>query len=874
MKRRYLAGLTFAALGLGPSLACAQEEVLKPFFTEDGTPVRRAEPVQRPPAPAVPVAPATPSATPIPRTTRRVPVAPSATPPATPAAPPRTAPPKATPVPAPEPSDPGGEIRLSPTGTTMSPDQAQLSIADAFFAKKAYTMAAPEYEKYLGLYPEGADRATVLYRLGESYRLNGALNAAKNSYETLLAHFSNGEFIGSAAYRLADLYYEEKNYSGALGMYRRASVRLKDQPKLANSAKFFVGRCLEAVGQKLEARMTYEELVNTTTDNPFQDASRLSLALLLKEANRTADALKHVQALATKAQSPELKAEATVRSGLWLLDLEQPAKAADELRKALEMPEIGKWKEVAQLGLLQVLFDSGKYDEVIERYGTDGKEFTVEIKPQLLTLVAKAQAKLGKSKQALAAFEQVIKEFPTSPHARDAAYERLVVFYQTNDSSLITEIDKFLVANPDAPKRDQVQLMKAETLFKKQDYAAAAPIYELLDSSRSLTPALKGEALFKLAFCQIQTRDFERAVNTYTSFLSSFPTHKSAPTALFQRGVANLRLKATPAALKDFDQLITKHPKAKERETALQQKALVLGQQNDNERMAETFRILLKEYPDTAPAIAAEGNYWIGWVAYENKDYKTAAPALAKARELDKEQYFERASLRVMLSYFYQEEKDAVAREIDIYTKGGGKTQVPEEVLRWLGQTYAKAAAAAEDPEERTRQLEQGAKYMEMLIGREDADPDDFLFYARTQLDLEQFEKAFGPLEKHLETLKDPLDRVQALLLLGEAQVGLKKLDAAQKTADAALTLQPDGVLNARARVLAGDIDVARGDAEKAAKIYESVSVVIDDESVTPGALEKGVGAYRAAGLDNDAKRLLNLLQSRYPEYAQRKKLL
>jgi TolA-binding protein len=338
--------------------------------------------------------------------------------------------------------------------------------------------------------------------------------------------------------------------------------------------------------------------------------------------------------------------------------------------------------------------------------------------------------------------------------------------------------------------------------------------------------------------------------------------------------VANLRLKATPAALKDFDQLITRHPKAKERETALQQKALVLGQQNDNEQMAATFRILLKEYPETAPAIAAEGNYWIGWVAYENKDYKTAAPALAKARELDKEQYFERASLRVMLSYFYQEDKDAVAREIDIYTKGGGKTQVPEEVLRWLGQTYAKAAAATEDPEERTRQLEQAAKYMEMLIGREDADPDDFLFHARTQLDLGEFEKALAPLEKHVETLKDPLDRVQALLLVGEAQVGLKELDAAQKTADSALTLQPDGVLNARARVLAGDIDVARGDAEKAAKIYESVSVVIDDESVTPGALEKAVGAYRAAGLDNDAKRLLNLLQSRYPEYAQRKKLL
>jgi outer membrane protein assembly factor BamD (BamD/ComL family) len=66
---------------------------------------------------------------------------------------------------------------------------------------------------------------------------------------------------------------------------------------------------------------------------------------------------------------------------------------------------------------------------------------------------------------------------------------------------------------------------------------------------------------------------------------------------------------------------------------------------------------------------------------------------------------------------------------------------------------------------------------------------------------------------------------------------------------------------------------MSRNAPEKAAKIFESVSVVIDDESVTPVALELGVEAYRSAGEDADAKRLLNLLQSRYPEYAQRRKL-
>jgi hypothetical protein len=45
---------------------------------------------------------------------------------------------------------------------------------------------------------------------------------------------------------------------------------------------------------------------------------------------------------------------------------------------------------------------------------------------------------------------------------------------------------------------------------------------------------------------------------------------------------------------------------------------------------------------------------------------------------------------------------------------------------------------------------------------------------------------------------------------------------------------------------------------------------VIDEEAVTPRALEKAVAAYQKAGDEAEAKKTLNLLQSRYPEYFQR----
>jgi TolA-binding protein len=89
---------------------------------------------------------------------------------------------------------------------------------------------------------------------------------------------------------------------------------------------------------------------------------------------------------------------------------------------------------------------------------------------------------------------------------------------------------------------------------------------------------------------------------------------------------------------------------------------------------------------------------------------------------------------------------------------------------------------------------------------------------------------------------------------------------------DQALTLQPEGKLNGEGVIAAGDILTAQGQFEQAAKTYASVAALLDDEEVTPRALEKAVEAYRKAGKEAEAKKTLNLLQSRYPEYLQQKR--
>jgi TolA-binding protein len=301
----------------------------------------------------------------------------------------------------------------------------------------------------------------------------------------------------------------------------------------------------------------------------------------------------------------------------------------------------------------------------------------------------------------------------------------------------------------------------------------------------------------------------------------------------------------------------------------------MLGQRSDSAGMIEAFKIYLRDYPNTKGPEWAEANFWIGQASFETRSYKEAIEPLRNAIAGNKEEYFESASMKLMLCPYYLEDKDGCGREIDAYQAGGAKGQVPYEVLHWIGKAYydeGKAAVEASHADLATAKHKAAVKYLGILAAREDVKPEDLRALGRSALALDDFAKAVTPFTSYLAVVKEPAPRAEVLNDRAQALIGLFKYTEAQRDVDEGLKLQPDGEVNAKLRVSAGDIQAAQSKWLEAAKIYENVTAVIDDEAITPRAGEKAVEAYRKAGVDDEAKKLLNRLQSRYPEYFQNKK--
>lgn len=735
----------------------------------------------------------------------------------------------------------------------------QFEIANNYYAKQDYERAAPEYEKYLGLYQEAPNREIALFRLGESYRAMGNLNAAQHSYRTLLARYRNGKFVAPAAYRLGDLHFRAEEYPEAIRMFQLANAR-SDAPDVIAASRFYTARSMEKLGRRIEARGIYEQIAEKEGENPFREASLLALAQLLADTNRREEAVARFKKLAEITQRPDLKAEATVRAALLEIELGENERALKELQEALEMPAIGKWQEVARVGLIRVQYEEGKYEELLQTFtGTDAG-FTDETRPEVLLIAANAHRQLGHEEEARKLYEALMAEYPDSRYADDAKYERLVSLYTADSPDLIAAVDEYLEANPTSVNRDRVSLLKAESLFRKGDYAAASQVYASLDR-RQLPDDLRVDAMFKLGWCQMQTGHTEEAVATFSAFLRRYPDNKLAPSALAQRAIARQQNKQFAEALEDFSLLINDYPNASERELALQQKALIQGQQQDNAGMVQTFSKLLTDFPETKAA--AQANYWIGWAAFEEKDYPKAITFLSRALELNEEEFRDRASLRVILANYYLEKLDAVAGAVDRFQESDTQQKVPVEIIRWLGMEYLKAEKYAE-----------AEKYLAALRAEEigdERDANDALNLGRAQLAQGEFERAVVSFDDYLAHTTQPYPKATGLLEKGRALLGLDRLDDADAVADETLALQPEGRLNAEGRMLKGDIALARRDFAAAARMLQSVSVVYDDPELTPRALEKSYQAYEKAGDMEKSKKVLNELQTRYPEYWQQK---
>lgn len=762
------------------------------------------------------------------------PVATPAIPETTPAAPPPPQP------------DEAGSIRIAPQAPS-DPARAALELANSLYARKIYDMAIPEYERFLiGNVREGRDAA--LFRLAECHRNLGNGAAARAGYEKLVFEFTSGEFAGAGAYRLGEVLFAERIYDAAVLQFGTAAREAKD-PEVRLTARYFAARSLDYLKRNSEAVAAYREVAEAEGKNPYRDHARFALAEISLREGRKEEALAAFEEIARGEGGNAT--EAAVKAASLAAEAGDRTKALALFELARKGPGAEEWLPLILIGEMRLRYQGGDHKGVAAMGAEAIDKMPAGSRAEALQILAASQRQLGNNLEARRTYDRLIAEYPDAAPAADARLQRLASLYALNDKNLLAEIDTFLAQSTDEKARAQATLLKAEMLYKERKFEEAGAAYTALADSPHLDASVQADILYKLGWCKAAAGHPAEAATAYTIFLERYPAHALAASALARRGLARQEAKDLAGALEDFQTVSTKYPGTPEHELSLLQRSLIAGQQKDFDAMTKGFSELLEKFPKTGAA--AQANFWLGWAAFEQKDYTAAVPKLEAARQLDAAQYGDRATLRIILAHYYAQDRPAVVRESAKYTAGN----LPAEIVLWLADSYFREGDFAKAE----------AQLAPLAANPASIPPDALIQLAEARIRLKRFTEAKAPTEQFLRTARDPATRARGLLASARIAAGLRQSEEAARLLDETMLLQPEGRLNAEARIASGDLLMAKSDFDGAARAYMTVSVLTDDAELTPQALKKASEAYRKANNPFEAEKALTELRQRYPDF-------
>ncbi|MEM6911421.1 MAG: tetratricopeptide repeat protein [Verrucomicrobiota bacterium] len=745
----------------------------------------------------------------------------------------------------------------------VAPDANQplFDLANLAFRQSDFEIASRKYEGYLRQGQTHPNARIAIFRLAECWLQMGLADKAANGYHALIKRYRSGAYISEAAFRLAVMHYNEEQHADAERLFGLARDEAQvDEIRI--EASYRRAWSLSFLDRKKEALLEFKRVVEEGEGNPFLDASQLRIAYLEKELGDDEKALAAFLPLSGPDSPSHIRSEALMQVGLLYTENEKLEQANRYFQEVLRLPDKSNWKPAAQFGLIRNAHAQGDHQGVVEAYESGVYKFEDETRLKMLMLVGIAYQQLEQFIKAVRVFGIIESFGGEAPERVEAGYRKLICFYNLEDKNMPDFVDFFLktvaAIDPDSKYIHRALFLKAMHLYHHMDRPGeATQAFEAIRVTKLEDQHLR-TFYYDRAWAYAEAKNYGRAAGAFTDFVRGFQDDPAVPTALAQRGFSYQQTKQYTAAIEDYEKVIRDFPEHKAAEFSYQQSAFAYEQMNRVPEMIAQFEGLLEKFPETKAA--PEANYKIGTGYFKLEKYAEAVPYLARARELDEVAFGTDCSLQIILCQYALQLVDPLLEEVEFFLEvRDDATRIPPRVLAWLGATlferdrFEKAErflALASTPGE--------PKLTKSLVWR---------YLAMARLQLGSAESALTAAEAYLETVENVGNQANGAILKAQALRKLSRYDEALAAADVGLALVKEGQLNASLRLEKGDVEMARGNPDEAAKHYVIPALNITHPEVTPRALAGAARALQAAGKRNEAAKYQARLASEYPDF-------
>ncbi len=393
----------------------------------------------------------------------------------------------------------------------------QYAVASGYYAKGHWKFAAEEFLTFLQRHPTHRARHDARFFLGESLVQLGRFDEAAEAFLEYLRTEPGGRFVKQARFRAG----ESAHFAGKSDIARHelSLFRVEHPDDALNQyALTYLGEIAVAEDKWDEAALHFGECLERFPEGRLRDDCRLGLARVFERRNETTQALRTLEALAEKSNSPVAR-EARFRLGSLHYSLRRYEAAAEAFQEVFRANPKDSKAADARLAYGWSLFKLGRFDEAIEAFAalesnsrlrTDAaywkgialkserrwREAAETLRdaaaaardhalvPEIRFHAADASVRAGEIDEAQRLFQAVLdSEAAEAESWKDDAQLGMIqiAFIRNRFDTVLAETEQLLAGDREPDIRVQATLLRAKALMMSEKYDDAAKLLETVD---------------------------------------------------------------------------------------------------------------------------------------------------------------------------------------------------------------------------------------------------------------------------------------------------------------------------------------------------------------------------------------------------------
>jgi len=433
-----------------------------------------------------------------------------------------------------------------------------------------------------GLAPDDPLWAEVLYWEGDVSRRSSDMTRAKQAFQRLTERYPNSTWAPMAQLGLGLVYTHQQAFELARQRFHQLAFQKAGSP-LALDALLYEGFC----NLRLQR---FQETVNL------------------------------LQPLLDQLEDPQAVSQAAFYLGEGLTGLERYGDAVAAYRRASTSAGTSLWGQLAMFGVGWAGFRAGRCEESIEAFDRYLSFQVPDHRTEALFAKASCLSQIGREREALSLFQQVLDRDPNHPLALESGLVLVDVYRQQERFTLAKQLIHTLLSRRlDAKGRAHLQLRLGAIALDQGNAAQAYTVYQLAVASDD--PTVRQAAVSGLADIQAFLGNASEAQRLYEQVVRQGEGTELGIRARYQLGRIALQQGAFEKAGEIFRWLV-EHAPAGLKEDSRLALALTSFNQGQTDAAREELEALRRLRPGSA--VSARAAYYVALIMLEQGDEDSA----------------------------------------------------------------------------------------------------------------------------------------------------------------------------------------------------------------------------------------------------------